>query len=91
MVLYIYIYIYVYIYSIQSFTLAKQVLYCLNHALQSIPFTLIILELWSWLAVVLLISASQVARIIGMSHWCLAGDRFILKVVLRKIQIMLDI
>jgi hypothetical protein len=28
-------------------------------------------------AMILQISASQLARIIGMSHWCLSGSRFI--------------
>jgi hypothetical protein len=67
----------------QDFTLAKQALYCLSHT--SSPFALVIVEMgyhelfclgWSWKAIVL-ISASQVARIIDLSHWHLALNNLI--------------
>jgi hypothetical protein len=60
-----------------GFVLAKQVLYCLSHT--SSPFCSgyfgdgLLNYLWGWpQPEILLISASQVTRIIGMSHWQLA-------------------
>jgi hypothetical protein len=55
----------------QGFTLSKQVLYCLNHT--SSPFfsedglLWAICPSWPWTTVILIL-ASQVAKIIGMSH-----------------------
>jgi hypothetical protein len=48
-------------FELKSFRLAKQVLYCLSHTFS--PFC----PSWSQ-STILLISASQVARITGVSH-----------------------
>jgi hypothetical protein len=71
----------------QGFALAKQVLtkqalYCLTHT-PPVHFALVILEMvscelcpgWLW-TVILLISASQVARITGVNHWPLVSQIF---------------
>jgi hypothetical protein len=69
----------------QGFVLAKQVLYYLSHA--SSPFCSgyfedrifwTICPGWPWISV-LLLSASQIARIIGMSHWHSASYRVLNK------------
>jgi hypothetical protein len=63
-------------FELRAFAVGKQTLYHLNHTTRQ--FALVILEMefswtvclgWPW-TTTLPISASQVARITGLSHWC---------------------
>jgi hypothetical protein len=72
----------------QGFTLAKQTLYCLSHTSSAFCSGYFGDEvLWTicsnWLRVmILLISASKVARITGVSHWHPALHFFLITVII---------